>query len=29
MAEPQVEAEWRAEFERSGAKEPRDALDGD
>jgi hypothetical protein len=29
MAEPEVEAAWRAEFERSGAKELRDALDGD
>jgi hypothetical protein len=29
MAEPEVEAAWRAEFERSGAKEIRDALNGD
>ena len=29
MAEQEVEAAWRAEFERSGAKELRDALDGD
>lgn len=29
MAQPEVEAAWRAEFERSGAKELRDALDGD
>jgi hypothetical protein len=29
MAEPEVEAAWRAEFERSGAKKLRDALDGD
>ena len=29
MAEPEVEAAWRAEFKRSGAKELRDALDGD
>jgi hypothetical protein len=29
MAEPEVEAAWRAEFERSGAKELRDAHDGD
>jgi hypothetical protein len=29
MAEPEVEAAWRAEFERSGAKELRDALNGD
>jgi hypothetical protein len=29
MAEPEVEAAWRAEFERSGAKELRDTLDGD
>ena len=26
MAEPEVEAAWRAEFERSGVKELRDAL---
>lgn len=26
MAEPEVEAAWRAEFERSGATELRDAL---
>jgi hypothetical protein len=25
MAEPEVEAAWRAEFERNGAKELRDA----
>ena len=29
MAEPEVEAAWRAEFERSGAKELRAALNGD
>jgi hypothetical protein len=29
MAEREVEAAWRAEFERSGAKELRDALDRD
>ena len=29
MAEPEVDAAWRAEFERSGAKELRDALSGD
>jgi hypothetical protein len=29
MAEREVEAAWRAEFERSGAKELRDALSGD
>ena len=29
MAEPEVEAAWRAEFERSGAKELRDAPNGD
>jgi hypothetical protein len=29
MAEPEVEAAWRAEFERSGVKELRDALRGD
>lgn len=29
MAEPEVEAAWRAEFERSGAKELRDVLDSD
>jgi hypothetical protein len=29
MAEPEVEAAWRAEFERSGVKELRDALSGD
>jgi hypothetical protein len=29
MAEPEVEAAWRAEFERSGAKELRDALNSD
>ena len=29
MAEQEVEAAWRAEFERSGAKELRDALNGD
>ena len=29
MAEPEVEAAWRAEFERSGVKEIRDALSGD
>ena len=29
MAEPEVEAAWRAEFERSGVKQPRDALGGD
>jgi hypothetical protein len=29
MAEPEVEAAWRAKFERSGAKEPRDVLDSD
>ena len=28
MAEPEVEAAWRAEFERSGVKELRDALSG-
>jgi hypothetical protein len=26
MAEPEVEAAWRAEFKRSGAKQLRDAL---
>ena len=29
MAEPEVEAAWRAEFERSGVKELRDALSAD
>jgi len=29
MAEPEVEAAWRAEFERSGVRESRDALSGD
>ena len=29
MAEPEVEAAWRAEFERSGVKELRDTLRGD
>ena len=29
MAEQEVEAAWRAEFERNGAKELCDALDGD
>ena len=29
MAEPEVEAAWRAEFERSGVKELRDALSDD
>ena len=29
MAEPEVEAAWRAEFERSGAKELRDAANSD
>jgi hypothetical protein len=29
MAEAEVEAAWRAEFERSGVKELRDALSGD
>jgi len=29
MAGPEVEAAWRAEFERSGAKELRDVLDSD
>ena len=29
MAEPEVEAAWRAEFERSGVKELRDAPGGD
>ena len=29
MAEPEVEAAWRVEFERSGAKELRDARNGD
>ena len=29
MAEPEVEAAWRAEFERSGVNELRDALGGD
>ena len=29
MAEQEVEAAWRAELERSGAKELRDALNGD
>jgi hypothetical protein len=29
MAEPEVEAAWRAEFERSGVKELHDALSGD
>ena len=29
MAEPEVEAAWRAEFERSGVKELGDALSGD
>ena len=29
MAEPEVEAAWGAEFERSGAKELRDVLDSD
>ena len=29
MAEPEVEAAWRAEFERSGAKALRDALSGE
>ena len=28
MAEPEVEAAWRAEFERSGVKELRDTLSG-
>jgi hypothetical protein len=28
MAEPEVEAAWRAEFERSGATEFRDTLNG-
>ena len=28
MAEPEVEAAWRAEFERSGVKELRDAFSG-
>ena len=28
MAEPEVEAAWRAEFERSGMKELRDAPGG-
>jgi hypothetical protein len=27
MAEPEVEAAWRAEFKRSGATKLRDALD--
>jgi hypothetical protein len=26
VAEPEVEAAWRAEFERSGVKELRDAM---
>jgi hypothetical protein len=26
MAEPEVEAAWRAEFKRSGARELRDAI---
>jgi hypothetical protein len=29
MPESEVEAAWRAEFERSGVKELRDALSGD
>ena len=29
MAEQEVEAAWRAELERSGAKELRDARNGD
>jgi len=29
MAEPEVEAAWRAEFERSGVKELRDAPSDD
>ena len=29
MAEPEVEAAWRAEFKRSGATQLRDAKDGD
>jgi len=29
MAEPEVEAAWRAEFKRSGVKELRDALSAD
>ena len=29
MAEPEVEAAWRAEFERSGVTQIRDALSGD
>src|SRR5262249_1226056 len=29
MPEPEVEAAWRAEFERSGVKELRNALSGD
>ena len=28
MAEPEVEAAWRAEFERSGVTQIRDALSG-
>ena len=28
MAEPEVEAAWRAEFERSGVTQIRDALGG-
>ena len=28
MAEPEVEAAWRAEFKRSGATQLRDAKDG-
>ena len=28
MAEPEVEAAWRAEFERSGVTEIRDGLSG-
>ena len=28
MAEPEVEAAWRAEFKRIGAKQLRDALSG-
>jgi hypothetical protein len=27
MAEPEVEAAWRAELERIGEKQPRDTLD--
>jgi hypothetical protein len=29
MAEPEVEAAWRAEFKRSGVTQIRDALSGD